>query len=102
MADKICKSSTNIIAETLSLSNLTDTIAPGNSKEYTLPLAKTGYIPLGILAIYKGGSGNGIAVISRYYITSTNNAVILFSNPNGNTGTANITSVEIKVLYVKV
>lgn len=71
------------------------TVSALGAETVTIGMAKTGWIPIGIIGITKNGAGNGSLTFTAFYI-SGNDAIVSFYNTANASRTLTVTAV---VLY---
>ena len=65
----------------------------------TIGITKNGYMPVGIVEVFKAGGGNGYMILTSFNINDATSAVISFYNMYGS-ALSNIT-VTAGIMYMK-
>lgn len=90
------------VIEVISSGDVSDLIAAGGYKLYSLNVSKTGYIPVGIMGIYKQGTNQSNCTIAYFRIREDNS--VYYSDcmlQNNSSVDSTITKIEFTVFYKK-
>lgn len=77
---------------------ITDSISveANSAPDATANVSKSGYKPVALVGISKGGGGSGLIAIGGYYFSTDDNLYIQLYNPST---TARVISVTADILY---
>ena len=85
----------NLITEQRTITN-SITVGANSAPDAFANVSKSGYKPVALVGIIKGGGGSGLIAIGGYYFSADENLYIQLYNPSA---TARTISVTADILY---
>lgn len=95
MAESVIKNKKELVVESKSTPGIST--GGGEVKDYSIPITKTGYVPLGIVGTTISSGGTGTVLI--YSALSNNKTAAEVRVKNTNTGALTPSYIKVDVLY---